>query len=51
MRGRRLLGLAVGLWFARWAVMELASFAGHRLLRPGPPPRDAVHRPGWSGRS
>jgi len=27
--------------------MELASYAGHRLLRPGPPPRESARRPGW----
>ena len=51
MRGRRLLALALGLWFARWAAMELASFAGRKLLPPGPPPREARHRPGWAGRT
>jgi len=39
--------LAVGLWFGRWIAMELASFAGHRLLPPGPPPRESARRPGW----
>lgn len=48
MTWRRLLALAVGLWFARWAAMELASVAGHRLLPPGPPPRDSTRKPGWS---
>jgi hypothetical protein len=33
---RRLVWLAVGVWIARWAAMELASYAGHRLLPPGP---------------
>jgi hypothetical protein len=40
--------LALGLWFARWAALELASYAGHRVLPPGPP-RDSVRKPGWSG--
>jgi hypothetical protein len=46
MRIRRLVYLALGLWVARWAAMELASFAGHRLLPPGPPPKDSTRRPG-----
>jgi len=45
MRPRRLLLFALGVWVGRWAAMELASYAGHRLLPPGPPPRDSPRRP------
>lgn len=47
MRARRLVYVVLGLWFGRWLAMELASYAGHRLLPPGPPPRDSPRRPGW----
>jgi hypothetical protein len=46
MGARRLLYLMLGLWFGRWAAMELASYAGRRLLPPGPPPKDSPRRPG-----
>jgi hypothetical protein len=46
MRVRRLAYVALGLWFARWAAMELASYAGHRLLPKGPPPKDSPRQPG-----
>jgi hypothetical protein len=47
MRLRTLAYLAVAFWLGRWLAMELASFAGHRLLRPGPPPTESTRRPGW----
>jgi hypothetical protein len=47
MRARRLVYLALGLWIGRWAAMELASYAGHRLLPPVPPPMDSARQPGW----
>jgi hypothetical protein len=47
MRLRRLACLVVALWAGRWVAMELASYAGHRLLRLGPPPKDSPRRPGW----
>jgi hypothetical protein len=47
MRPRRVALLAGGLWVARWAAMELASFAGHRLLPKGPPPSASGRKPGW----
>jgi hypothetical protein len=47
VRGRRLLYFAFGIWVARWAAMELASFAGHRLLPRGPAPKESRRRPGW----
>jgi hypothetical protein len=47
MRTRRLVYFVLGVWVARWAAMELASYAGHRLLPPGPPPKDSERRPGW----
>jgi hypothetical protein len=47
MRTRRLAYVLLGLWVGRWAAMELASYAGRRLLPPGPPPKDSFHRPGW----
>ena len=42
---RRLLGLAVLAWIARWAVLEAASWAGRRGP-PGPPPIDSIRIPG-----
>jgi hypothetical protein len=49
MRLRHLVYFGLGLWFGRWAAMELASFAGHKLLPPGPPPLESRRKPGWSG--
>ena len=40
----------LGLVFARWLALELASFAGHRLLPPGPPPVDSPRQPGPDAR-
>ena len=50
MRPRRLVAFALVLWFGRWLAMELASFAGHRLLPRGPAPKDSPRRPGWMPR-
>jgi hypothetical protein len=44
---KRLAWLAAALWFGRWLALELASYAGHRLLPPGPPPRESARPPGW----
>jgi hypothetical protein len=41
---KRLLVAVVALWAARWLALELASYAGHRLLKPKP-------RPGPSARN
>jgi hypothetical protein len=38
--------LALGALTARWLAMELAAYAGHRILPPGPPPRDSPRAPG-----
>ncbi len=46
MRAKRLVYVALGLWLGRWAAMELASYAGRRLLPPGPPPKNSPRRPG-----
>jgi hypothetical protein len=46
---RRLAAVALAVWVGRWLAMELASYAGHRLLPPGPPPKDSPRRPGWMG--
>jgi hypothetical protein len=46
---RRLVYLALAVWIGRWAAMELASYAGHRLLPPGPAPKDSPRTPGWRG--
>jgi hypothetical protein len=43
---RRAVLIVLGLVFARWLALELASFAGHRLLPPGPPPVDFPRQPG-----
>ena len=37
---RRLIRLAIVLWILRWAALELASWAGHRLLPRGSAPKD-----------
>jgi len=41
---RRLIKLAVVAWIVRWAALELASWAGRRLLPRGPAPRDLSRR-------
>src|ERR671929_167108 len=45
----RLLALchAMAVWLGRWAAMEVASYLGHRVLPPGPPPNEGLRRPGW----
>lgn len=43
---RRLLALAAAAWVARWAVLELAAYAGGRWLPHGPAPRDSSRQPG-----
>jgi hypothetical protein len=43
---RRLVPIVLGLVFARWLALVLASYAGHRLLGPGPPPVDSQRQPG-----
>jgi hypothetical protein len=47
MRPRRILYVVLAVWVGRWAAMELASFAGHRLLPPGRAPTDSPRKPGW----
>jgi hypothetical protein len=47
MRMRRLAYLALAVWVGRWLAFELASYAGHRLLPPGPAPKDSARKPGW----
>jgi hypothetical protein len=44
---RRLALVALGLWTARWAAGELASYVGTRILPTGPPPLDSPRPPGW----
>jgi hypothetical protein len=39
---KRLLVAVVVLWVARWLALELASYAGHRLLKPKPRPRSST---------
>jgi hypothetical protein len=41
---RRLIKLAIAAWIVRWAALELASWAGHRLLPRGPAPKDLAER-------
>ena len=50
MRLRTLAWVALAAWLGRWLAMELASYAGHRILPPGPPPRESPRRPGWMPR-
>ena len=47
MRLRQLVYLVLAGWVGRWLAMELASYVGHRILPPGPPPKDSERRPGW----
>jgi len=42
---RRLIRLAIAVWVLRWATLELASWAGHRLLPRGPAPKDLAEPP------
>jgi hypothetical protein len=42
---KRLFGLVVVIWVARWAALELASWIGRRRP-PGPPPIDSPRVPG-----
>jgi hypothetical protein len=44
---RKVAWFAAALWVGRWLALELASYAGHRLLPPGPPPRESDRPPGW----
>jgi hypothetical protein len=44
---RRVVALAAAAWVARWLALELASFAGHKLLPRRRPPRDSPRPPGW----
>jgi hypothetical protein len=44
---RRAVALAAAAWVARWLALELASFAGHKLLRPRRLPLDSPRPPGW----
>jgi hypothetical protein len=43
---RRLLELALAAWLARWAAVELASYAGRHWRKPGPAPVDSLRAPG-----
>ena len=45
--GRRAVALLAAAWVGRWLALELASFAGRKLLPPGPPPREFSRPPGW----
>jgi hypothetical protein len=44
---RRAVALAAAAWIARWLALELASLAGHRLLRSRRSPLDSARPPGW----
>jgi hypothetical protein len=41
---RHVIRLAIAVWILRWAALELASWAGHRLLPRGPAPKDLAER-------
>jgi hypothetical protein len=43
---KRLLAVVLALWIARWALRELASYAGRFWLPPGPPPNRSPRQPG-----
>lgn len=43
---RRLAYAALAVWVGRWAALELASYAGRKLLPEGPPPKDSERQPG-----
>jgi len=47
LSARRVVALAAAAWVGRWLALELASLAGHKLLPPGPPPRESPRPPGW----
>ena len=47
MRVANLVKLGAALWLLRWAARELVAYSGRHWERPGPPPRDSPHRPGW----
>jgi hypothetical protein len=44
---RRLVLLTLAAWLARWAAIELASYAGRHWRKPGRPPLDSARAPGW----
>jgi hypothetical protein len=43
---RRLAKIALAAWLARWAAIELASYAGRHWRKPGPAPIDSERAPG-----
>jgi hypothetical protein len=43
---RRLAVAAIGVWVARWALLELASYAGRHWLPRGRPPNESPRQPG-----
>jgi hypothetical protein len=43
---RRLVAVAAGLWVGRWALLELASYAGRQWLPRGRPSKESPRQPG-----
>jgi hypothetical protein len=43
---RRVLALAAVAWVGRWALLELASYAGRHWLPPGRPANESWRQPG-----
>ena len=44
---RTVVKLALGFWVGRWAVGELAAYAGRHWREHGPPPIESERAPGW----
>ncbi len=42
----RLVALVVGFWVARWALLELAAYAGRHWLPAGRPSNESRRQPG-----
>jgi hypothetical protein len=45
-RLRLILAAALAAWVGRWALHELAAYAGRRWLPRGPAPKDSPRQPG-----
>jgi hypothetical protein len=43
---KRSVRIAAVAWVVRWALCELAAYAGRHWLPPGPPAKDSPRQPG-----